>query len=42
LTTARPGADLRLAVDPSRFHFFDLASGARLDSRAATPSLARA
>jgi multiple sugar transport system ATP-binding protein len=42
LTTARPGADLRLAVDPSRFHFFDPATGARLDSRAATPSLAPA
>jgi multiple sugar transport system ATP-binding protein len=41
-TTARPGADLRLSVDPSRFHFFDPATGARLDSRAATPSLAPA
>ncbi len=42
LTKALPGADLRLAVDPSRFHFFDPATGARLDSRAATPSLAGA
>jgi multiple sugar transport system ATP-binding protein len=41
-TRARPGADLRLAVDPSRFHFFDPVTGARLDSRAATPSLAPA
>ena len=38
LTTARPGADLRLAVDPSRFHFFDPATGEALDT-AATPRL---
>jgi len=42
LTKALPGADLRLAVDPSRFHFFDPATGDRIDSRAATPSLAGA
>jgi multiple sugar transport system ATP-binding protein len=30
LTSARPGRTLRLAVDPSRFHFFDPASGVRL------------
>ena len=40
-TSARPGRPLRLAVDPSRFHFFDPATGARL-AHAATPSLARA
>jgi len=40
-TSARPGRPLRLAVDPSRFHFFDPATGARLE-HAATPSLARA
>jgi multiple sugar transport system ATP-binding protein len=33
-TTARVGASLRLAVDPSRFHFFDPEGGASLlDSR---------
>src|SRR5579884_1299548 len=37
-TTARPGAPLRLAVDPSRFHFFDPASGRRLSSDR-TPAL---
>jgi multiple sugar transport system ATP-binding protein len=41
-TSARPGGGLRLAVDPSRFHFFDPATGDRLGARAATPSLARA
>ena len=30
LTSARPGRPLRLSVDPSRFHFFDPASGVRL------------
>jgi len=40
-TSARPGAPLRLAVDPSRFHFFDPESGDRL-VRASTPALARA
>ena len=40
-TSARPGRPLRLAIDPSRFHFFDPATGARLE-HAATPSLARA
>jgi hypothetical protein len=29
-TTARVGHDVRLAVDPSRFHFFDAATGASL------------
>ncbi|MDX6486890.1 MAG: multiple sugar transport system ATP-binding protein [Gaiellaceae bacterium] len=40
-TAARPGQPLRLAVDPSRFHFFDPATGLRIE-RAATPALARA
>jgi multiple sugar transport system ATP-binding protein len=40
-TSARPGATLRLAVDPSRFHFFDPASGRRLSSVGA-PALAGA
>jgi multiple sugar transport system ATP-binding protein len=30
-TAARPGAPLRLAVDPSRFHYFDPQTGSRLD-----------
>jgi multiple sugar transport system ATP-binding protein len=29
-TAARPGAPLRLAVDPSRFHYFDHVTGLRL------------
>jgi len=40
-TTARPGRTLRLAVDPGRFHFFDPATGLRLE-HAAAPTLARA
>ncbi len=40
-TTARVGKTLRLAVDPARFHFFDPATGLRLE-RAAAPALARA
>jgi multiple sugar transport system ATP-binding protein len=31
-TAARPGAPLRLAVDPSRFHYFDPETGLRRDS----------
>jgi multiple sugar transport system ATP-binding protein len=31
-TSARPGARLRLAVDPSKFHYFDPATGLRLDA----------
>ncbi len=38
-TSARVGSPLRLAVDPARFHFFDPATGLRLE-RAATPALA--
>jgi multiple sugar transport system ATP-binding protein len=30
-TSARPGAPLRLAVDPSRFHYFDPETGLRLE-----------
>jgi multiple sugar transport system ATP-binding protein len=40
-TAARPGTPLRLAVDPSRFHFFDPDTGERL-AHSATPALARA
>jgi multiple sugar transport system ATP-binding protein len=39
-TSARPGTPLRLAVDPSRFHYFDPDTGERL-AHAATPALAR-
>jgi len=39
-TTARAGRPLRLAVDPSRFHYFDPATGARL-APADAPALAR-
>jgi multiple sugar transport system ATP-binding protein len=38
---AHPGAKLRLAVDTSRFHYFDPSSGARLAGTAA-PTLVRA
>jgi multiple sugar transport system ATP-binding protein len=30
-TSARPGAQLQLAVDPSRFHYFDADTGLRLE-----------
>jgi len=30
-TSAKPGAPLRLAVDPSRFHYFDSETGVRLE-----------
>jgi len=30
-TSAKPGAPLRLAVDPSRFHYFDSETGLRLE-----------
>jgi multiple sugar transport system ATP-binding protein len=33
-TSARPGAPLRLAVDPSRFHYFDPQTGLRLETGA--------
>jgi multiple sugar transport system ATP-binding protein len=40
-TTAQPGASLRLAVDPSRFHYFDPETGERF-AGTAVPTLARA
>jgi multiple sugar transport system ATP-binding protein len=40
-TSARVGQPLRLAVDPSKFHYFDPATGLRLE-RAAAPALAGA
>jgi multiple sugar transport system ATP-binding protein len=40
-TAARVGRPLRLTVDPAKFHFFDPATGLRLE-RASTPALARA
>src|SRR5262249_51888511 len=30
-TSAKPAASLQLAVDPSRFHYFDAESGLRLE-----------
>jgi multiple sugar transport system ATP-binding protein len=38
-TAARPGARLRLAVDPSRFHYFDPETGLRLDAQPAAAAL---
>ena len=40
-TSARVGRPLRLAVDPARFHFFDPATGLRVE-HAATPALSAA
>jgi multiple sugar transport system ATP-binding protein len=40
-TSARPGRRVTLSVDPARFHFFDLATGARI-AHAASPVLASA
>jgi hypothetical protein len=40
-TSAKAGASRRLAVDPSRFHYFDPVTGARLAGTAA-PILAPA
>jgi multiple sugar transport system ATP-binding protein len=34
-TAARPGAPVRLSVDPSRFHYFDKETGMRIGSRGA-------
>jgi multiple sugar transport system ATP-binding protein len=39
-TAARPGATLRLAVDPSRFHYFDPSTGLRLDPQPAAAVVA--
>jgi multiple sugar transport system ATP-binding protein len=38
-STARPGRRLELAIDPSRFHFFDHATGERLETTAAPAEL---
>jgi multiple sugar transport system ATP-binding protein len=38
-TSARPGAPLKLAVDPARFHYFDPETGLRLTT---APKLAGA
>ena len=40
-TSARPGRRVTLSVDPARFHFFDLATGARIE-HAVSPALASA
>jgi multiple sugar transport system ATP-binding protein len=39
-TSARPGAPLRLAVDPSRFHYFDPETGLRLEPDRALAAVA--
>jgi multiple sugar transport system ATP-binding protein len=39
-TSAKPGTTLRLAVDPSRFHYFDPETGLRLSSDRALAALA--
>jgi multiple sugar transport system ATP-binding protein len=39
-TAARPGAPLRLAVDPSRLHYFDPGTGLRLETDRALAALA--
>jgi multiple sugar transport system ATP-binding protein len=39
-TIARPGTTLRLAVDPSRFHYFDPDTGLRLEPERAPAALA--
>ncbi len=41
-TAARPGAPLRLAVDPSRFHYFDPETGLRLSANPAPTVVAQA
>jgi multiple sugar transport system ATP-binding protein len=41
-TSARPGRTARLSVDPARFHFFDLASGLRIEQIASAAALASA
>jgi multiple sugar transport system ATP-binding protein len=38
-SSARPGRGLELAVDPTRFHFFDPATGARLETVGASAEL---
>jgi len=39
-TSAKPGAHLRLAVDPSRFHYFDPETGLRLERDRALAAVA--
>jgi multiple sugar transport system ATP-binding protein len=39
-TSARPGAPLRLAIDPSRFHYFDPGTGLRLEPDRALAAVA--
>ena len=39
-TSAQPGTSLRLAVDPSRFHYFDSESGLRLEPNRALAAVA--
>ena len=39
-TSARPGAGLRLAIDPARFHFFDPQTGASLTAEGAQEPVA--
>ena len=39
-TSAKPGAPLQLAVDPSRFHYFDSETGLRLEPNRALAALA--
>ena len=39
-TAARPGASLRLAIDPSRFHYFDPETGLRLETDRALAAVA--
>ena len=39
-TSARPGATLRLAIDPARFHFFDPQTGASLTAETAPEPVA--
>jgi len=41
-TRARPGATVRLAVDPGRFHFFDPDTGASLRAQAMAEAMATA
>ena len=41
-TSARVGQKLRLAVDPTKFHFFDPATGMRLDATSREPAEALA
>jgi multiple sugar transport system ATP-binding protein len=35
---SRPGRDITLSIDPSRFHFFDPGTGVALDASRAVPA----